>query len=222
MATTAGDILTKVQALGYGTDTEAAQIVGLDSVHKRVCNTRRWRFLLDQEDIGDTRAGTGTYALDTLDETRQVDAVRINNTTDKYLLEHEEFDMLRDREHIYRDTGIPQYWAVIGTDLHLWPIPDGVYEMTVDYVIQPAALTLTTDTISIPDSHADILVWLTLMNVTFRERDWDGHNFARQMYAELLAEMLAQFGITDRQTAKHVISSGFHDKFDPDQEPWLT
>jgi hypothetical protein len=177
---------------------------------------------LDQEDVGDTRSGTGVYVLDTLDKTRQVDAVRISNTTDRYLLEHEEIDMLRDKEHIYRDIGIPEYWSVIGTELHLWPIPDGVYEMMVDYITQPVKIDDTRDTISIPDAHSDILVWLTVMNITFRERDWEGHNFARQMYAELLAEMLAQYGISDRQTAKHVISSGFHEKFDPDQEPWLS
>lgn len=221
MATKVSDILARVQALGYGTDTEAAQILTLNSLHKRVVNTRRWSFLLTVDTSKATVVGDGTYALTTLPETKRVDAVRLENASSKLLLEHQEVSLVRDFEHMYRENGTPEYWTMVGTELHIWPIPDEVYTIVLDLVEKPKELTTAANEIQIPDASADILVWGTIMGVTFRERDWDGHNFARQMYAELLAELLAQYGMTDRQTSKHVVSSGFHDQFDIESS-WLS
>ena len=46
MATTAGEVLTQVQALGYATDTKTQQLTMLNQVHRRIINARRWTFLL--------------------------------------------------------------------------------------------------------------------------------------------------------------------------------
>lgn len=221
MATKAEDILSRLQALGYGTDTEASQLLALNTVHKRIVNTRRWRFLLSVDKSKSTVAGTGTVSLSTLATTQRVDGVRLEVGTERFSVEYVEPEVMRDYEHQYRDTGTPEFWSVIGTELHLWPIPDKVYTVVLDLVALPTEITTKGTEVQVPDSHADILVWGTIIPVTFRERDWDGHNFARQMYAELLAEMLAQFGMSDRQSPKTVAESGFFDGYDP-ESAWLT
>lgn len=221
MATTAGEILERVQALGYGADISAPQLLALNMLHKRVVNTRRWRFLGAIESALTTEIGVGEYAVDTLADTKRIDAVRMVSSNGEALnLEHQEQVTIRDFENMWPDNGTPEYWVQIGQKLHVWPKPSNVYTIVVDVVDLPAELTEAEDTIQIPDSHADILVWGTIMGITFRERDWDGHNFARQMYAELLAEMQAQYGMSDRQTPKKVNSSGFFDKFDV-EDAWL-
>lgn len=221
MATKAEDILARVQALGYGSDTEASQLLALNSLHKRVLNTRRWRFLLSTDTSKSTVIGTGTVTLGTLPEVKRIDAVRLAAGTERFSLDYVEPNVMRDNEHQYRDNGTPEYWSIIGQELHIWPIPDKVYTISLDLVAKPNEITTKANEVQIPDAHVDILVWGTIMPITFRERDWDGHNFSRQMYAELLAEMLAQYGMSNRQTSSTVVESGFFDGYDPEAS-WLT
>jgi len=222
MATTAGEILERVQALGYGTDISAPQLKALNMLHKRIVNTRRWRFLGSVESSLTTSVGVGEYTVDTLADTKRIDAVRLRASNgDAINLEHQEQATVRDFTNLFPENGTPQYWVQIGAKLHIWPKPDKAYSILVDVVDIPTELTESGKNVQIPDSHADILVWGTIMGITFRERDWEGHNFSRQMYAELLAEMQAQFGMSDRQTPKTVANSGFHDSFNVDS-PWLS
>lgn len=220
MATKAEDVLARLQALGYGNDTEASQLLTLNTVHKRVLNTRRWRFLQSTESAGELTVGTGTKSIQTLPTTKRIDGVHLEFGTERFSLESIERDQMRALEHNMRDTGVPQYWCVIGNSLHVWPLPDKKYTVVLDLVANPNEITTKGTEVQIPDSHADILVYGTIMGITFRERDWDGHNFARQLYMELLNEMMAQYGMSDRQTAKHVVASGERDGFDIESE-WL-
>lgn len=220
MATKAEDILARIQALGYATDTEAAQLLALNAAHKRVLNTRRWRFLMSTDVSKSTSIGDGTIVLGTLPETKRIDAVRLESGTERFALEYVEPEVIRDYEHQYRDNGVPEFWSVIGNELHVWPIPDRAYTIVLDLILKPNEITAKANEVQIPDSHADILVWDAIMSITYRERDWDAHNFARQRYAELLAEMLVQFGMSNRQTSGRVVESGFFDKFDV-ESGWL-
>lgn len=218
MATTAGEILARAQALGYGTDIKVEQLSALNQIHRRIINTRRWRFLLTTEQLVEATVGDGTYALSTKDV---VDAVRLELGTERLTLEYQSISLVRDFEHMYRDSGVPEYWTIVGSELHIWPLPDKKYKIMLDFVTKPVALATEATNIQVPDSHADILVWGVIMAATFRERDWEGHNFARQMYAEYLAEMLAQWGQQQRQTSAQVVDSGFYDEYDI-EDPWLT
>lgn len=220
MATTATEIVQRAQALGYGSDTESSQLVMLNAVHKRLVNARRWHFLLETDKSKTLTAGTGTIKYNTLDTGKRLDAVRLEIGTTYYELEHKDYEDLRELEHRERSTGIPEYWTEEGEEIHFWPVPDQAYTVVIDVVVNPNTISAGTDKVQIPDSHADILVWALIMQITFRERDWEGHNFARQMYAELYAEMLAQFGMTDRQTTKSVVESGWYAGYDI-TDPWL-
>lgn len=215
MATTALQVLETVQALGYGTDTKASQLAMLNQVHRRILNARRWTFDLAST-TKNTTAGTAAVAFDaTLGATQRIDAVRCADASgaDSGL---EYIDPAILRQYLAEGptvTGTPRFWTRRGQNIELYPIPDAVYTLTVDTALNAAVLAEGT-AVAIPDSHIDILVYGTIMGITFRERDWDGHNYARQLYAELFTEMLAQYGMQQRQQSSHIESSGQNEVYD--------
>lgn len=216
---TAGEVLSAVQALGYGTDTKAAQLTMLNQVQRRILNARRWTFALSSSTKACT-IGSATVAFDaTLATTQRIDAVRITGTagaTDPFELDYIEPPVMRQYLHDNVVTGRPRFWTRRGQNLELYPIPDAAYPLTIDTVTNPANAANEAALVIIPDSHIDILVYGVIMQATFRERDWDGHNMARQMYAELFTEMLAQYGMQQRQQSTHVTSSGQWEAYDPE------
>lgn len=221
---TAGEVLASVQALGYGSDTKAAQLTMLNQVQRRILNARRWTFALSSTTKTAT-VGNAEVVFDTLATTQRVDAVRMTGTvgaTEPLELDFIEAPVIRQYLHDNAEKGQPRYWSRRGQSIILYPIPDKAYPLTIDTVSNATKAATEADAVVIPDSHIDILVYGLIMQLTFRERDWDGHNMARQMYAELFTEMLAQYGMQQRQQSSHVTSSGQWDMYDPeDAYPWL-
>ncbi len=220
MATTRADIRTRLQAHGYETDTASAQDTAIELAYKRLLNIRRWTFMWKQATIAAV-AGTQSYALTAISDLKDIDAVRIEFGTDYPYLEYLAPQQFRDRQHTYRDRGLPLYWTRLGGNLHLWPIPDKAYTITVDYIHDAPDLNADGTNMVVPDTAADVLVYGALSILTYRERDWDGHAAAKQLYSEHLAEMLAEYGMPERQSPDRVVESGFHQQFDL-ESPWLT
>lgn len=222
MATTAAQILEQVQSLGYATDTKAAQLTMLNQVQRRISNARRWTFLLTTSTKVATVNNPGVVFDTTLGETKRIDAVRLEDSGSNGF-ELTPIELQTIRQYIVEDeaTGKPEYWARRGQEILLYPIPDAAYTIVIDSVINPAVIASEATNVSIPDSHVDILTWGIIQQITFRERDWDGHNFARQMYSELFTEMIGQYGMLQRQSSTHVISSGQWDNFDV-ESAWPT
>lgn len=214
----ASKVLESIQSLGYATDTEAQQLRMLNQVQRRVMNARRWTFALTTI-AKETAANQEQVSLGALKEFQRVDAVRVDAGTtplvETFTLQYAEPEELKEwnRKNL-RNTGRPRYWTRFGTGIAFYPIPDAIYKLTLDVVSNASEITTGASEIAIPDSHADILAYGVIMQLTFRERDWDGHNFARQMYAELFTEMLAQYGMKQRQNSTHVNSSGQWENFD--------
>lgn len=221
---TAGEVLGAVQALGYGTDTKAAQLTMLNQVQRRILNARRWTFALSSTTKTCTVGSPEVVFDSTLAATQRVDAVRMTGTagaTEPLELEFIEAPVIRQYLHDNSAQAQPRYWSRRGQNIILYPTPDKAYPLTIDTVANAAKAATEADNVVIPDSHIDILVYGLIMQLTFRERDWDGHNMARQMYAELFTEMLAQYGMQQRQQSTHVTSSGQWDMYDPeDAYPW--
>jgi hypothetical protein len=213
------DVLDKVQSLGYGSDTEGPQIKMINGVHKRLLNARRWTFTLSNTNLA-TTVGDTNVTWSTQANSQRIDAVRAQRGSEFYLLEPMDLPELRDLIHTNQATGAPKYWANQAGQILLWPVPDAVYTIAVAAVENPNELTAKADEVQVPDSHVDILSYGVIMDLTFRERDWDGHNFARQMYAELYTEMLGQFGMKQRGKSSHVESSGSWEQYDI-ESGWL-
>lgn len=221
MSTTAAEIMERVQAKGYGSDTETAQLAMLNQVQRRIVNSRRWAFLLSSTEKT-TTTGVESVALDAeIGPTIRVDGVELTESNGSPLdTEYVEPPVIREYIHDSSATGRPRFWSRIGQNLIFYPIPDAAYKVKVYTVANPVIATKT-DKVTIPDSHTDILEWGIIEQLTFRERDWDAHNFARQMYAELFTEMLGQYGMQQRGQATHVTSSGSWDNYDV-EEAWPT
>jgi hypothetical protein len=213
--TKAERILDQVQALGYGSDTEDAQLLMLNQVHRRILNARRWTFLLTVVTKTTEPGKEGVTFESEPVKSQRIDAVRINEADISPL----DLPTLRQWTHDNPNPGRPEYWAHMGGEILFYPIPDQEYVATIDAVANPLTLTSVEDNVQVPDSHVDILTYGIIMQLTFRERDWDGHNFARQMYAELFTEMLAQYGMKQRQQSDRVTNSGQWDNFDV-EEAW--
>lgn len=221
MTVLAEDLLLRLESLGYGTDTEEAQLHALATAQKRIINARRWTFQLFGKTIT-LVAGSASNAelLSELAGGAKIDAIRIESGTSYYELEHKDYEELQTLQHLHRERGIPEFWSQVGNNVEFWPTPDKAYTGQCDLVSQAANKLSKGTAIIVPEAYTDILVWAAAISIAYRERDWDAHNFARQMYAELYAEMLAQYGMTDRQTAKTVAKSGFYDRYDI-LGPWL-
>lgn len=207
----AGEILDRVRAYGYGTDTAVPQLLMLNEVYKRVMNYRRWRFNAAHINLLTTKVGVSEYSISEAD---RLDALRGENLP----LKHMDYQELRDRQTYETGTGCPQYWTQSGGSVIFWPTPDGEYQVKADILKDVEPLTTTNSTIVIPDDHAEILVWGTIVGICFRERDWEGHNFARQLYQEHLGELASEWGMTNRQTSSQVVESGWYDRYDPEDE----
>ena len=221
---TLAEIRSRLQALGYATDTSTAQTALINQAYRRVATTRRWVFLDAQATIA-TNTSTDQYSLSDLTygitDLQHINAIRSEKGTDYYDFDFMPPDDFRDLQHAFRDAGVPRYWTRIGDYIKVWPQPDAVYTLTVDYTKEITDLVNDDDVTLIPDGYVDVLVWGTIISMAYRERDWDGHNFARQMYAEKLGELESEWGMTDRQTPKQIGESGYYDQYDPELLSWL-
>lgn len=216
MSTTVENIYASLQAKGYGTDTEpqAAQILNINAVHKRVLNSRRWRFMETTATKSITANSTST-ALVARDLTQQVNGVRLLDANSNFC-EVDNINPQRIQELLaeFPEAGEPEFWSITGQTLLLWPIPSRAYTATLEIQEAITKLTAKTDLVQVPDSHVEILVWGAIADQAFRERDWNARQVADDHFNTLLQEMFAQYGMTDKQSSKHVGYSGERDGFD--------
>lgn len=205
-----------IQAKGYGTDTAAQQLLFLNEVYREVHGMMRWPFLEAQDTSLVTIAGTNAYTLP-MANWRNLDAVRLQQTAIQNYqnLEFLQTQDFRDLENVDRDTTTPCYWTFYANQLHLYPVPDGVYTAVIDYIIEPPDLAAPTDIPVLPLPYHDILVWGAVESLCFRERDWLGRDFAQQKKETLLKRMSEEYLTRQRQTSSHVKKSGYWETQEP-------
>lgn len=201
-----------IQAKGYTTDTASQQIAFINEAYREICGMARWPFLEAQDSSLSTVAGTSAYSLPFTDW-RNLDAVRIAiPATEQYdNLRYLPVQDFREYEHIDRDISTPYYWTFYANQLHFYPVPDAVYTVTIDYIIEPADLAAGTDVPLIPAQYHDVLVWGAVESLAYRERDWLGRQFAEQKKEMMLKRLEEEYFIRQRQTASHVKKSGYWD-----------
>jgi len=204
-------LLAELQARGYASDTQPEQILLLNAVQRRVCGLRRWPFLETQATIN-TVVGTSGYSVSALTDFNHPDAVRATRGTEIYEPEYLSPQEFRTRQHTYTDQGSPYYWTYHDDQIKIWPTPDAVYVLTVDYTQRAVDMTADDDQPSIPCAYRDILVWGAIMELTFRERDDDGYQMAAQHYQSRLNEMTNEYGVRQRQNVGEVPRSGYYDR----------
>jgi hypothetical protein len=209
---TLAQLQAAIQAKGYTTDTATQQIAFLNEIYREVCGMNRWPFLEAQDSSLSTAVGTSAYTLP-FANWRNIDAVRIE------IAALQQYDNLRycgvqefrEMEHIDRDTSTPFYWTFYANQLHFYPVPDSVYTVRIDYIVEPADLAAAGDVPVLPTQYHDVLVWGAIESLAFRERDWLGRQFAQSKKEEMLKRLEEEYLLRQRQTGSQVKKSGYWD-----------
>jgi hypothetical protein len=206
MAADLDELCARIQARGYGPDTETAQVSMLNSVLRRVAGMRRWSWLeVAATDAGDTTAGQSAFSLSGVADLLHVDAVRIRRGTDNDNLIYLPTERFRTVSHVDTGTtGVPQYWTRSRTGILLYPAPNAAYEVIVDYVLFPELMEDGTDTHPIPENYEDVLVWGAIKELCFRERDYNGRQWALDEYQTILYDMINEFNLRQRQNPSEI------------------
>jgi hypothetical protein len=95
-------------------------------------------------------AGTGSYAIDTLDGAntcRLVKGVVLDNEP----LEYTSKQKLLEWGYDLTDQGKPEYFYLDGGNLKFYPVPSSAYTGTMDYYKHRTAITATSTSIELPE-----------------------------------------------------------------------
>ena len=199
-----------VQSYGYGTDTAAQQIVFINAAYREVHGANRWPFLEAYDTTLSTVAGNGVVSLTTLGNGtwRNLDGVRLE--TAGQANSGVNLDYLQPQDMRNFETGYsnpvttPNSWSVIDQNLHLWPIPDAVYQIDIDYIIEPPDLSSPTDVPVLPIPYHDVIVFGALKQIAMRERDlWSIGNYGNE-FQQRLQKMEEEYFLRQRQTSSTV------------------
>lgn len=203
------DIRDAAQALGYGSDTAAQQTIFINDCYREITSKLRWPFLEKQDSTLVTVAGTGIYSLP-MSDWRNLDAVRLQQTTSQIYVntQYMQPQDFRDLEHTDRFTGTSYRWTQLDQKLHLFPIPDDVYTIVIDYIFEPPDLVNDGDVPVLPTPYHDILVWGCVESAAYRSRDWIGRQFAQSKKEQKIQRMEEEYLIRQRQTSSHVKKTG--------------
>ena len=214
MAITLTNITAAVQARGYGTDSLTSQQEFLRTELRRVYGMRRWRWL-DKVGTLTTTVGSDSVATTPLADLRAIDAIRVSYAAVTYDdMEWLPQQQLREMSHVEQtDRGAPLYWTQFADTIRIHPRPDLAYTLTVDYGRMPTLPVAATDTIVFPDTYQDMLTWGVVSALAFRQRDWTGQAAAKAAQAELMAEMIREDAVAQRQTSLSVPHSTFWDSY---------
>lgn len=212
---TVNDLLDRLQARGYGFDTEAQQLLMLDTAYGNIENYRRWGFNERTETVP-LPAGQANISLttDLTGDVRFLDAVRRAGGPG---LEYVEYQLFRKRtDHGHFTTGEPAIWTRRGDEILVWPVPSETVQLEIDYnQRRPALASLDpeADEIPVPAPYEELIVLGAVKDIAFRERDWDARAAAMGDYAELLSAFMEEHGLKQRQTPDRVKASGFFEAY---------
>lgn len=201
------DLLSAVQALGYSSDTQAQQVQFINDTYREVCGQKRWPFLEAQDSSISTVTGVPGYSLSAITPgISRMDAVRIQQSAIQayWNTDYKEPQYFRDLENMDRTPGIPQFWTVINQQLRFYPVPDGIYNVLIDYIVEVTPLVATTDVPLLPTDYHDLLVWGAIRSIAFRERDWLGRQFSQTEFEQRLGRMNDEYLLRQRQSESHV------------------
>lgn len=208
---TVDDIRADIRARGFEADTDAQQLVFLNSIQRRIAGSHRWRWTIESQALV-VVSGTGDYALASapagghMISSRLVSLgtpVSISWVAPEVLLE------LRAQDAGARSS--PCYWTLTGpTTLALWPTPASSGTLTLRYHRTPPQLTAGSDVPIIPLGYRDILSVGACMMMAQRERQSSAAADFRAEYEERVRDLRAQEGIAQQQTPRIVEPSGFY------------
>ena len=101
-------------------------------------------------------------------------------------------DELDAKKTVYRSTGKPQYFTVIGTQFEVLPPPDGEYTAELTYVATLPKLSDSNPSNWILARHPDAYLYGSLLQAAPYLRDDERVGLWTQLYAQVIEDMLVQ------------------------------
>lgn len=101
-------------------------------------------------------------------------------------------DELDAKKYVYRSSGKPLYFTVVGTQFEVLPAPDGEYTAELTYVGTLPKLSDSNPSNWILARHPDVYLYGSLMQAAPYLRDDDRVSLWAQLYAQVVEEMLVQ------------------------------
>ncbi len=211
---TLAQLRASLQAKGYGSDSASAQTEALNAAYRRLAGLRRWPWLYQLNTAIDTVVGSATISLSPIADLTHIDAVRLRvNATDASppLLEYMDLQALRDRAHADPTAGEPQSWSFVPGTLHINPAADKVYELVIEYSRDPLDLVADTDVPVVAATYHDTLVWGAIVDLAYRQRDWEGRAAAQQEWTARVKEQERAYGVKQKQSTLEVAHAAIWD-----------
>ena len=216
---TLAQLRAALEGLGFGSDVATIQNGWLNDEYKEIAAMRRWKWL-EARTTATTVAGTSAYTLSPTPSIRNLDRVLLAaaDGTD-YRLDWKPTNWLVRKLHEYpllSDQSAPRYWTYFNGQLLLYPIPDGVYTLQIDYTANISPMVNDSDTPALlPEAYDGILVWGAVARAAFRQNNWLTRDDARGQKQMLINQMEAEYSKEQTQNADEVEWTGFWDR------PWL-
>lgn len=108
---------------------------------------------------------------------------------DGNILEPRNFEGVRTQLGDENSTpGTPQLWYTWADQIYLWPIPDAVKQIAVNYSKAPTLLVNTNDLLSVPDRYFDRVCEYVNSKAYELDEDWEANRNQRQTFEDKLLE----------------------------------
>lgn len=159
---------------------------------------RKRTYFNEEEATASTVADQSNYAVPA--RNAEIDSVFITVSSNTYELERKTIKWIKEATVNTSYTGTPYYFAQHREEIHLYPIPDSVYQLTMQYQERLVDLSATSDT----------NVWTTNAPslIEARSKWWINSRILRDAEAAALdkAEELDEWRVIQQETDRQLLS----------------
>lgn len=85
--------------------------------------------------------------------------------------------------------GSPQYFYVWANTIYLWPVPNAVKPLQVNYSSMPVEVSVTSDFFGIPDRYYDRICEYVMSKAYELDEDWGAHTVQRQTFEDKMSAL---------------------------------
>lgn len=171
-------------------DLESALKISINKAISFLWNYQPWSFRTDKQTIK-TKAGKNYYSVPNGTITKKT-----INGVDKYGVKYngKSLEYVSDQDSLEDEAGEPTSFWVDGEYIYIYPTPDNIYQITVDYLLLPYGLNEDEeyiyelkeeeDRVNIPEKYEKIfsncLISLAMMYAIADENDENYSGYAKQ------------------------------------------
>lgn len=210
---TLSELMEGVRNNGFDSMQDSKIELAVTRADRRIRSLRRWRFLRYTTTLS-TVAASQQVSTASITDLRAIESVRLVDPTYGDNLTPISFQDYKNLSLSGSDaTGLPRFWTEGNGQILVWPTPQAVYSLSVDYIGTGTDMVSPTDVSDIPDPYSEVIEWSATAALAARERDTALQQIAKVEYAERLVELRNQHELGQRQSSLTVQESGFFNEW---------